>query len=97
MNWGGRERERAEFSPRRNNNFPREASHSFFFSFFFYIYNMYNEHIYIMYILNIFTVFTHIQHPLTSGPGGAPVGQPLQVPGGIALSQPRQHPSNKIE
>ena len=42
-------------------------------------------------------IFTYIQHLLTSGPGGAPVGQPLQVPGGIALSQPRQHPSDKIE
>ena len=61
-----------------------------------------------MYILNIFTIctyvhiynmyiFTYIQYLLTPGSGGAPVGQPLQVPGGKALSQPRQHPSNKIE
>ena len=48
-------------------------------------------HIYSMYI------FTYIQHLLISGPGGAPVGQPLQVPGGIAPSQPRQHPSDKTE
>ena len=40
-------------------------------------------------------IFTYIQHPLTSGPCGAPVGQPLQVPGGKAQSQPRQDPSNK--
>ena len=33
-------------------------------------------------------IFTYIQHLLTSGPGGAPAGQPLQVPGGKALSQP---------
>ena len=61
-------------------NFPREASHSFFLFFFFV--NMY--------------IFTYIQHPLTSGPGGAPAGQPLQVPGGKAPSQPRQHPSIRI-
>ena len=42
-------------------------------------------------------ISTYTQHLLISGPGGAPVGQPLQVPGGIALSQPRQHPSNKTE
>ena len=41
-------------------------------------------------------IFTYIQYLLTSGPGGARVGQPLQVPGGKALSQPRQHPSNRI-
>ena len=41
-------------------------------------------------------IFTYIQHPLTSGPGGAPAGQPLQVPGGKALSQPRQR-STQIE
>ena len=41
-------------------------------------------------------IFTYIQYLLTFGPGGAPVGQPLQVPGGKALSQPRQHPSNRI-
>ena len=41
-------------------------------------------------------IFTYIQHPLTSGPGGAPAGQPLQDPGGKAPSQPRQHPSNRI-
>ena len=68
-------------------NFPREASHSFFLFFFFvfflfFFYNMY--------------IFTYIQHPLISGPGGAPAGQPLQVPGGKAPSQPRQHPSNRI-
>ena len=86
------ERERgAEFSPRRNNNLPREESHSFFFN------KMYNEH-FLQYV-HIYSmhIFTYIQHLLTSGPGGAPVGQPLQVPDGIALSQPRQHPSNKIE
>ena len=42
-------------------------------------------------------IFTYIHHLLTSGSGGAPAGQPLQVPGGKALSQPRQHPSNKSE
>ena len=42
-------------------------------------------------------IYIYIQHLLTSGPGGAPVGQPLQVLGGKALSQPRQHPSNKTE
>ena len=59
---------------------------------------MYIQHIYIMYISNIFTICTylHIQYLLTSGPGGAPVGQPLQVPGGKALSLPRQHPSKKL-
>ena len=41
-------------------------------------------------------ISTYIQHPLNSGPGGAPAGQSLQVPGGKAPSQPRQHPSNRI-
>ena len=41
-------------------------------------------------------IFTYIQYPLNSGPGGAPAGQPLQVPGGKAPSQPRQHLSNRI-
>ena len=72
-----------------------------FFFFFFFKY-MYIQHIYIMYIFNtiLFTICTYLhiyKHLLTSGPGGAPVGQPLQVPGGIALSQPRQHPSNTTE
>ena len=57
-----------------------EESHSFFFFFFFFF----------------FTICTYLHNPLTSGPGGAPAGQPLQVPGGKALSQPRQHPSNRI-
>ena len=59
---------------------------------------MYIQHIYIMYISNIYNmyIFTYIQYLLTSEPGGAPAGQPLQVPGGKALSQPRQHPSNRI-
>ena len=63
-------------------NFPREASHRFLVFFFFFFYNMY--------------IFTYIQHPLTSGPGGAPAGQALLVRGGKAPSQPRQHPSNRI-
>ena len=37
-------------------------------------------------------IFTYIQYLLISGFGGAPVGQPPQVPGEKALSQPRQHP-----
>ena len=33
-------------------------------------------------------IFTYIQHPLNSGPGGAPAGQPLQVPGGKVRVSP---------
>ena len=40
-------------------------------------------------------IFTYIQYLLISGSGGAPVGQPPQVPGGRALRQPMQHPSNR--
>ena len=93
MNWAGKEKERERWGPSsvpEETNFPREASHSFFFCFFFKY--MYIQHIYIMYISNIYTICTYIQDLLTSGSGGAPVGQPLQVPGGKALSQPRQHP-----
>ena len=60
---------------------------------------MYIQHIYTMYISNIFTICTYLhiyKHPLNSGPGGAPAGQPLQVPGGKAPSQSGQHPSNRI-
>ena len=59
---------------------------------------MYIQHIYIMYLSNVYNmyIFTYIQYLLTHEPGGAPAGQPLQVPGGKALSQPRQHPSNRI-
>ena len=56
----------------------------------------YLHYVHIWHIYNMY-IFTYIQPLLISGPGGAPVGQPLQVPGGKALSQPRQHPSNKTE
>ena len=38
-------------------------------------------------------IFTNL---LIFGVGGAPVGQPLLVPNGKALSQPKPHPSNRI-
>ena len=56
----------------------------------------YLHYVHIWHIYNMY-IFTYIQHLLTSGPGGAPAGQPLQVAGGKARSQPRQHPSNKTE
>ena len=64
-----------------------------FFFFLFYIICTYLTYLQYVHIY----MYIYIQHLLTSGPGGVPVGQPLQVPGGRALSQPRQHPSNKIE
>ena len=48
-----------------------------------YLHYVHVWHIYNMYI------FTYIQHLLTSGPGGEPAGQLLQVPGGKALSKPK--------
>ena len=56
-----------------------------------------STYLHCVHIWDIYNMYIYIQHLLTSGPGGAPVGQPLQVPGGKALSQPRQHPSNKTE
>ena len=50
---------------------------------------LYIEHIYIMYIFHIFTICTYLHIYIV------PVGQPPQVPGGRALSQPMQHPSNR--
>ena len=52
-----------------------------------------------MYILT-YLQYVHIYistYLLTFGLGGAPVVQPRLVPNGKALSQPKQHPSNKTE
>ena len=71
----------------------------FFFFFFFEnicTFNIFTLCTYLTYLQYVH-IYIYIQYLLTSGSGGAPVGQPLQVPGGKALSQPRQHPSNRIE
>ena len=67
-----------------------------FFLFFFlnYVHLTYLHYVHILHIYNMY-IFTYIQYLLISGSGGAPVGQPPQVPGGGALSQPMQHPSNR--
>ena len=72
--------ERNEFTPIRNRNKPPEGSTSQFSCFFCYV--------------QVFTyvqIFTSVQQISSIS-----AEQPLQVPGGRALNQPRPHPSGKI-
>ena len=92
-----REREReggAEFSPRRN-KLPKGSKSQFFGGFFCFVFflNICTfQHIYTMYISRIFTICTYLHIYTTS-----PHLWAWWCTCGKALSQPRQHPSNKTE
>ena len=52
--------------------------------------------IYIYIYIYIYTLFTYLQNLLSPWVICGSAEQPLQVPGGRALSQPMPHPSGKL-